>query len=99
MLDYFRVTGTQFAFGKCCQKTAVQQRKHRLLKYANVIFKVVKVDAQFASDAGIDNRQERCRYEDKIYATLVRRSTKSPHVTQHASAQNKDRKSTRLNSS
>src|SRR5690606_11245161 len=88
MLDYFRITGSQLTFRKRRKKTTVQQREHRLLKHPDVILKVVKVYTKFASDAGVNERQERSGYQNEIYTPFVSGGAESAHIAKYASAEN-----------
>ena len=83
----FGIAGAELARRQRIQHRGIRDHQNRLVKRADQIFSMRRVDAGLAADGGIDLRQQRGRHLHEIDAAAQDRGGKARKVADHAAAE------------
>ena len=87
----FGIAGAQFPVGQRCQHSRVDQHQRRLMKGPDQVFARRAVNRGFATDRGIDLRQQGGRHLDEAAAAPQDRTGKTRQVANHPATERHDK--------
>ena len=90
VFDDFGIAGAELALRQRVEHLGVGDHQHRLMKRAEQVLAVRRVDAGLAADGGVHLRQQRRRYLHEIDAATDDRGGEAGEIADHAAAERHD---------